>query len=236
MSREHDSMIENNETYPKESHHASKSFFAVLLLCLIAVGGVAAATFSSSFRTPSATPPDETVTTTTASSVVTTSAAPVAATPATTTVRTTTTTVTATTTKASDLFALPLSNRVLVHYTAEPLYNATLDTYAAHTATDFDGEEGQLVRPFADGVVTAVEDDLLWGGCVTVEHGEGVISVYRGIKPSVDVGDELTTDDTLGALATIPCESDLGPHLHMELYKDGKAADVAMLFQGKLTE
>ena len=233
MSREHDIMIENNETYPKESRGASKGFFVVLLLCLIAVGGVAAATFSSTFRQPL----DEEVAPTTIGTVISTSAAPVAVTPA-TSVRTTTTTVstTVTTTAPKELFALPLGNRVITHYTAEPLYNATLDTYTSHTATDFDGEEGQIVRPFADGIVTAVVNDAMWGGCVTVDHGDGVISVYRGIEPSVEKNDELTTDDSLGALAAVPCESDLGPHLHMELYKDGKATDVALLFQGKLKE
>lgn len=227
MSRKHDMMIENNETYPKNTNKASKGFFAVLMLCLIAVGGVAATTFSSSFNdTPAF---EETTVTTT---VTTTSVAPVAVSPATTT--TVSTTAATTTTAPAELFVLPLSNKVLTSFSTQPIYNETLDSYSAHTATDFDGEEGQAVRPFANGTVTAVEDDPLWGGCVTVDHGEGVISVYRGIAPSVDVGDEVTTDERLGTLDAVPCESKLGPHLHLELYKDGEAADAAALFGDRL--
>lgn len=228
MSRKHDMMIENNETYPKNTNKASKGFFAVLMLCLIAVGGVAATTFSSSFNdTPAF---EETTVTTT---VTTTSVAPVAVSPATTTATVSTTAAT-TTTAPAELFVLPLSNKVLTSFSTQPIYNETLDSYRAHTATDFDGEEGQAVRPFANGTVTVVEDDPLWGGCVTVDHGEGVISVYRGIVPSVDVGDEVTTDDRLGTLDAVPCESKLGPHLHLELYKDGEAADTAALFGDRL--
>ncbi len=236
MSRQHDAMTENNETYPKKSG-GGRGFFAMLMLCLIAVGGVAVTTFSDSLKEPPLDPESNGTTVTTAAVVTTTTARPVAVAPATTTTEKTTTTTTApaTTTEAASLFALPLSNKVLTPYSEEPLYNETLDTYRAHTAIDFDGEEGQRVRPFASGVVTAVEQDALWGSCVTVDHGAGVISVYRGITPSVEVGDELTTDESLGALADVPCESDLGPHLHFELYKDGKAADAAALFDKQLS-
>lgn len=234
MSRQHDATVENNETYPKKSG-GGRGFFAALMLCLIAVGGVAVTTFSDSLQQPPLDTEQNSTTVTTA--VTTTTAKPVAVTPVTTTtkVSTTTTAATTTTTKAASLFALPLSNKVLTPYSEEPVYNATLDTYRAHTAIDFDGEEGQRVRPFANGVVTAVEQDALWGGCVTIDHGAGVISVYRGIEPSVEVGDELTTDNHLGALADVPCESDLGPHLHFELYKEGKAADAAALFDKQLS-
>ncbi len=235
MSRQHDSMVENNETYPKKQG-GGRGFFTVLMLCLIAIGGVAATTFSDSLGEPPLEPETDTPTSV-VTSVTTTTAKPVAVTPATTTTIITTTTATAETTettKADSLFVLPLSNKVLTPYSEQPLYNETLDTYRAHTAIDFDGEEGQPVRPFANGTVTMVEQDALWGGCVTMDHGAGVISVYRGLEVSVEVGDELTTDDHLGLLADVPCESDLGPHLHLELYKDGKTADAAALFDKQL--
>lgn len=212
-----------------------RGFFAVLMLCLIAVGGVAATTFSDNPEHPPLEPDGHEITTA-ATAMTTTTAKPVAVKPATTTTTTTVTTATeaTTTTTPASLFVLPLTNKVLTPYSEQPLYNKTLDSYRAHTATDFDGEEGQPVRPFANGTVSAVEDDALWGGCVTVEHGGGVITVYRGVFPTVRVGDELTTDDHVGTLADVPCESDLGPHLHFELYKDGNTADAATLFDGQL--
>ncbi len=227
-------MSQNDRFTDAAKPRSGRGFFAVLMLCLIAVGGVAATTFSDNLKQPPLEP--DTQEQTTATTVITTTAKPVAVKPVTTTTTTATTATeadTATTAPAS-LFVLPLTNKVLTPYSEQPLYNRTLDTYRAHTATDFDGEDGQSVRPFASGTVSAVEEDALWGGCVTVDHGAGVITVYRGISPTVKLGDELTTDDRVGILADVPCESDLGPHLHFELYKDGKAADAAALFDGQL--
>jgi len=231
MSRNTDPFTQT-ETAPKRHN---RGFFTVLMICLIAVGGVAATTFSDSLKQPPTDPVSDVtpsnVTTTATTVVTTTTAKPVAVKPATTTTVETVTTATAK--EANDavlLFRLPLSNKVLTPYSEQPLYYKTLDTYRTHTAIDFEGEEGQSVKPFADGTVSLVEDDPLWGGCVTLDHGEGVISVYRGISASVKVGDELTVDDVLGKLDDIPCESDLGPHLHFELYKDGTVADASVLF------
>lgn len=234
MSRKHDSMVENNETYPKKPR-VGRGFFSVLMLCLIAIGGVAATTLSD--NTPSA-PLDSAQTTTAATTAMTTTTVkPVAVNPVTTTHKTTTTTATVpatTTTTSSPLFVLPLSNKVLTPFSETPLYNETLDTYRAHTAVDFDGEEGQMVLPLADGTVCSVEKDTLWGGCVTVDHGAGVISIYRGVDTSVAIGDEVTNDTALGTLSSVPCESRLGPHLHLELYKDGQAVDATALFDEQL--
>ena len=226
-------MSQATHSHETERPRGSRGFFAVLILCLIAVGGVAATTFSDTLKQPPL-DSDEPSSATTSIVVTTTTAKPVAVTPATTTTTSTTDETTAATTAPASLFVLPMSNKVLTPFSEQPLYNQTLDTYRAHTAIDFDGEDGQSVRPFANGTVSAVEEDALWGGCVTVDHGAGVISIYRGISPAVRVGDELTTDDRIGMLADVPCETDLGPHLHFELYKDGKIADAAALFDGQL--
>lgn len=234
MSRKRDNMMENNETYPKSPGGASHGFFAVLMVCLIAVGGVAAATFSDHTSDVPLSDEADTVTTVTTAAVTTTTAQPVAVSPATTTVTTTAVPTTTQPTEAEVLFVLPLSNKVLTPYSEQPVYNETMDNYRAHTAVDFDGEEGQPVRPLANGRVTAVEQDALWGGCVTVDHGEGVVTVYRGVEAQVQPEQEVTTDDTLGLLDAVPCESKLGPHLHLELYKDGTAADPSVLFDKQL--
>ena len=229
-------MSRTNDPRETGRSRGSRGFFAVLMLCLIAVGGVAATTFSDSLKQPPLESDEQeqrTVTTVT-TAVTTTTAKPVAVTPATTTVAPTETEAVTTTTAPASLFVLPMSNKVLTPFSEQPLYNETLDTYRAHTAIDFDGEDGQSVRPFAGGTVSAVEEDALWGGCVTVDHGAGVVTVYRGVSPSVEVGDELTIDDRVGMLADVPCETDLGPHLHFELYKDGKVADATALFDGQL--
>ena len=229
-------MSQTNDCRETGKTRGGHGFFAVLMLCLIAVGGVAATTFSDNLKQPplDSDGQEQPTVTTVTTAVTTTTAKPVAVTPATTTVAPETSESVTTTTAPASLFVLPMSNKVLTPFSEQPLYNETMDTYRAHTAIDFDGEDGQSVRPFAGGTVTAVEEDALWGGCVTVDHGAGVVTVYRGVSPSVEVGDELTVDDRIGILADVPCETDLGPHLHFELYKDGSAADASALFDGQL--
>lgn len=229
MSRSYQPTHDDHETDPKKTN-TSRGFFAVLILCLIAVGGVAAATFSDSLRETPVTDEQNRVTLTTTVTPVTT-AKPAAVKPATTATTVTTTTTAPEAEEAASLYTLPLSNRVLTPFSEQPIYYEVLASYRAHKAIDFDGEEGQPVHPFAEGTVTVVENDALFGGCVTVDHGSGIVSVYRGIAASVSVGDDVTTETRLGTLDVVPCESDLGPHLHMELYKDGEAADAALLFQ-----
>lgn len=202
---------------------AGRGFFAILVLCLIAIGGVAATTITN--RNEPSVVIEDTPTTTAA---ITTKAAPAAA----TTARSTTTVASATettATTASALFVLPLSDSVLVPFSEQPIFSETMQEYRAHKAVDFAGEEGEAVFALTNGTVKRVADDALYGGTVTIDHGSGVTSVYCGIAPSVEEGDEVRTGDTVGTLAAIPCETSLGPHLHLELIKDGKAVDPSAL-------
>ncbi len=215
----------------KPSRSAARGFFVALAVCLIAVGGVAVVTFSDSVNTPSAI--DDTPTTTAFHEAAQITAPPTTTTAATTT-RTASTTATTTTPTAAPLYVLPLSNTVLTSYSDTPLYNETLRTYRAHQAVDFDGEEGQKVRALAAGTVTAIEDDALWGPCITVDHGNNIISVYRGVSAQVAVDDVLDVGTILGTVGAIPCEKHLGPHLHLELYQNGSPVDVATLLKTQL--
>ena len=208
---------------------AGKGFFAVLAICLIAAGGVAVMNFTSQ-PSPVADPTDET---TTAQSPSTTTAAPAAAATAyepPTTVLTTT----ATTEAPSDLFVSPLGSSVVAAFSEDPVYSETMGDYRAHLGVDFAGDDGDRVRALADGTVCAFENDTLWGGYLTIEHGGEIVSVYRGIRAAVDIGDEVSVGDDIGTLDSIPCESAMGPHLHLELYQNGDAIDVATLLKSRL--
>lgn len=228
----------------KQHRHTSNSsakktvgrgFFVALTVCLIAVGGVAAVTFSDSLTAPP-TVTDDPVTTTSAMEAAHITAP---STTRTTNVTTSTTTATVTTTTtttvpATPLYVLPLSNTVLTAFSEQPLFNDTLKSYQVHAAVDFDGEEGQSVRALAAGTVTAVEDDPLWGPCITVDHGSDIVSIYRGVSPSVEAGAVLEVGAAIGVVDAIPCEKHLGPHLHLELYRNGEAVDVTALLKTQL--
>ncbi len=145
-----------------------------------------------------------------------------------TTGSTTTTVATTTTTTqvVQELYVLPLSNTVQKSFSDDtPLYCQTMQDWRIHPGTDFAGEPGQKVKAITGGTVTAVEEDVLWGWCITVDHGVGVVSRYCGVKPSVKVGDTVEVAEAIGTLDTIPCESAQTPHLHLEMTIDEQPVD-----------
>ena len=205
---------------------AGSGFYLVLALCVAAVGGVAVWTVNDSMLQK-----DE------GSSAVTTTAATttravaaghnVATVPDTrTTVRLTATKPTTTATaKAADTYVLPLNNAVLREYGKEPVYWATLETWRVHAATDFAGALGDTVKAAANGTVTDVYENDLWGGCVAIDHHDGTISTYRGVNCTLAVGAAVKLGEPIGVLSEIPCEKDLGPHLHLEMAAGSRVLD-----------
>ncbi|MBQ8683657.1 MAG: M23 family metallopeptidase [Clostridia bacterium] len=146
----------------------------------------------------------------------------------TTTVTTTTTvrTTTTTTAKAPELYILPLSNTVQKPYSIDnPLYCETMRDWRIHTGVDFAGEANQPVKALAGGTVLAVEQDLMWGTCIILDHGVGVVSRYCGVKASVKKGETVEVGQVVGTLDTIPCESLQSPHLHLEMFVDEQPVD-----------
>lgn len=203
----------------------SNGVYLALAASLLAVGGVAVAGLGQQlFHSPpeSSAPseeqveqnvtgqPDDRTTTTTI----------------TTTTTATTTATTTTTEKAPDLYVLPLTNTVQKPFSMEaPLYSETMGDWRIHTGADFAGSEGQKVKTVARGTVSAVEQDPMWGGVITVDHGVGVMSRYCGVTPSVRVGDQLDVGDSIGTLSTAPCECAQPAHLHLEMTVDGQPVD-----------
>ena len=122
----------------------------------------------------------------------------------------------------------PVSGEVIrAHAPQEPVLWETLSCYQAHAGTDIAGAAGEEVRLIMDGVVERVTRDELWGYRVRVAQTDGSAAVYAGIATCfVMEGQAVTRGNTLGLLMdAIPCEAELGAHLHLELEKDGQSAD-----------
>ena len=203
---------------------AGSGFYLVLALCVAAVGGVAVWTVNDNLPTQNEGAPTTAVTTTTRAvaagrNVATvpdtrTSARLTAATPAATT-----------TTKAADTFMLPLNNTVVRGYDKEPVYWATLETWRVHAATDFAGAAGDTVKAVANGTVSDVYENALWGGCVVLDHHDGTMTTYRGVNCTLAVGTAVKLGEPIGVVAEIPCEKDLGPHVHLEMAAGSRVLD-----------
>lgn len=217
----------------KQSKHwkQDKGFLIAATLCLFAIGTLAVITFINAVPQL-----DNNSTTTTTSNATTTTALPagqqISGIPdKRTTIPNTSANTTILTSPATvpnnqdnvDLFILPLTNTVIKKYSPnEPLYSKTMDDWRVHTGVDFKGDVGQNVKAIADGKIVLVQNDLMWGGTIVIDHGFGIQSTYCGVTSKVKAGDKVNVGDVIAILADIPCESQDGPHLHLEITSNGK--------------
>ena len=108
-------------------------------------------------------------------------------------------------------------------------YNKTLNTYHEHCGLDFAAEAGAEVAVVMSGVVESIyRDDVLTGTEITVDHGDGLKSVYRFVTAAehLKVGDEVSQGDVIATVAAASGdEYKDGAHLHFEVMKNGVAVD-----------
>lgn len=126
-------------------------------------------------------------------------------------------------------FSLPVISEVFNPYSGgELVKNQTLNDWRTHDGIDIKAEKGTEVMACADGAVSRIYDDALWGCCMEIEHTGGIVSVYCGLdKASITLkeGDEVKVKDVIGQVDKIPCEISLQSHLHFGMKQDGKWAD-----------
>jgi murein DD-endopeptidase MepM/ murein hydrolase activator NlpD len=110
-------------------------------------------------------------------------------------------------------------------------HNKTLNNYYEHKGVDFSAEVGTEVLAVQDGVIESIyKDDVLTGTEITVNHGDGVKTVYRFVTANEDlkVGTSVKRGDCIATVAEATGdEYKDGAHLHFEIQKNGKVVDPA---------
>lgn len=130
--------------------------------------------------------------------------------------------------KQSVYFAFPLENGTVRSFSnGELVKNSTTNDWRTHTGVDLKGVEGDPVKAICSGTVISYREDALWGTVITIDHGNGITAQYSGLEKgsTLQSGDSVAINDTVGKLSTIPLERAEGVHLHLEIYKDGVAVD-----------
>ena len=125
--------------------------------------------------------------------------------------------------KITIYFEYPLKNKVIKSYSnGEIVRNSTTGEWKTHNGIDIAGQDGEEIKAVADGVVTELNHDELWGTIVTIDHGNGFIAKYYGLKKDgvIQPGAEVRANQKIGALGEIPIEKADGFHLHFELTKN----------------
>ncbi len=221
--------FEHDET---EEKRTSKGFYIALALCILAIVGVALILFVDTDDIPKEDMPMITTTTVTTNSTTTDKAVGGIVTGVPDDRTTTTTAATTTTTEKSSLFVLPASNVILREYSDKLIYSETLGEWRTHNGVDFEVENGATVKAVADGTVSTIETDPLWGEVVVIDHGDKLISRYCGVSASgICEGQTVKAGDIIGSVSDIPLEIVDAAHIHLEILANGKYVDPMTLIR-----
>ncbi len=108
------------------------------------------------------------------------------------------------------------------------------NTYIQNTGVDYTSKEEFDVNAIADGTVVSVTKDDIVGTTVKIEHANNMISVYQSIKDAkVKENDQVTIGQVIGKSGTNSIGSELGNHLHFELYQDDVLVDPEAKFNSQ---
>lgn len=130
-------------------------------------------------------------------------------------------------------WAWPLAGEVVGEYAPDaPVWSGTLMQWQTHPALDIAGSPGEAVYACREGTVADAYSDRLWGNVIVIDHGDGWRSTCRGLNTLklVEIGQSVAAGDVISAVGpSVPCEAELGPHIHFELTRDGQPVDFAAL-------
>lgn len=132
-------------------------------------------------------------------------------------------------------FVSPLGDSKVCTVEYNAIYtNQTLNRIYRHRGVDFTADEGVDVLAIADGKVTDVSLSEELGNVITIDHGDGLVSVYRFVEPVSDLnaGDTVRQGAKIGTVAkAYGTEASDGTHLHLEIELSGKGVDPADYFE-----
>ncbi len=128
------------------------------------------------------------------------------------------------------IFDMPVAGASIIkdYVSASVVYNQTLGLYSGHKAIDFAAQEGAQVTCVYNGVVESIEISKVNGTTVTVDHGNGLKSVYNSIEAeeTLQEGATVYKGDVLGTVSTNNKTEYLdGAHLHFEVWENGEKID-----------
>lgn len=95
------------------------------------------------------------------------------------------------------------------------------DTYIQNQGVDYISGELFQINSIADGTVISVTEDDIVGKTIKIKHNNEMISIYQSVNNvSVKEKDVVTKGQVIATSGTNNIGSDLGNHLHFELYNN----------------
>ena len=127
------------------------------------------------------------------------------------------------------LFMMPCSGNVINSFSNNiPVYNKTLDDWRVQNGVDISANLGTPVVAAADGTVSDIRQDILYGEEVVIDHGNGLQTIYGNLTTNVTVkkGQKVNVGDVIGCVGqTAQGEISLVPHLYFAMTKNNVYID-----------
>jgi len=132
-----------------------------------------------------------------------------------------------TTSIVANKFVMPVGGRLKKEFSNQKLqYCETYGDWRLHLGVDIAAKKGTDVVSAGKGKVKKVYYDDLYGKTIVIDHGNGVIANYCGVKSVVvSKGDIVEIGERIAVIGEIPCEVADEIHLHFSVKRDSKFVD-----------
>lgn len=124
---------------------------------------------------------------------------------------------------------MPVNGEVINPFSnGELIRSETLGVWKTHDGVDIAADSGTQVKSMNRGEVTKIWQDALWGNCITIDHGDGIIGHYYNLSAAITVeeGDTVESGQVIGAIGdTAQIEAAQPSHLHFGLKRSGEWID-----------
>jgi len=124
--------------------------------------------------------------------------------------------------KVPVVLKLPLFGKVTAFF--GPRIHPILKRPEFHEGIDIDADMGDPIKACAAGTVIFSGVNGGYGNCIKIDHGNGFITLYGHCsKLLVKKGDKADSGAVIAKVGSTGLST--GPHLHLEIWKDGKPVD-----------
>jgi len=123
-------------------------------------------------------------------------------------------------------FKVPLTYKRISSKFTKKRWHPVLKRYRAHLGTDFAAPRGRKIYAAGDGRIEFIGRRGGYGNTIIINHGNGYKTLYahqNKFRKSLKRGARVKKGQHIGYVGTTGLSS--GPHLHLGLYRNGKAVD-----------
>lgn len=131
----------------------------------------------------------------------------------------------------SGSFVFPVASYVYISSRFGMRVHPITGEYKSHTGMDIASNQGTAVYACDSGTVVLAAWNGGYGNCIMIDHGNGYKTLYGHLSViSVSDGQSVSKGQTIGQVGSTG--NSTGPHLHLEVYKNGSRIDPEQFYSG----